>query len=143
MKKARDIMTPGADWIEDDRTVLHAAQEMAQNHIGAIPICDGQGRLQGMITDRDIVVKVVAMGMDPAATRVRDLADQPEVVTIGADDSVEEAMRTMQEHAVRRLPVIDGTTMIGIVSQADLAQALSDAKAGALVGAISSAPPNN
>lgn len=143
MTKARDIMSPVAEWIDLDLTVLDAAKRMARDDFGALPICNGQGRLQGMVTDRDIVVKVVAAGKDPARTRVSELADQPEVVTIGADDSIEEAMKTMKKYAVRRLPVIDGTELVGMVSQADLAKALPDKKAGDLVGAISSAPPNN
>lgn len=143
MTKARDIMTPSAEWIELDRTVHEAAKRMADDDFGALPICDGKGKLQGMITDRDIVVKVVAAGKDPANTKVADLATQPEVVTIGADDSIEEAMNTMKKYSVRRLPVIDGTQLVGMVSQADLAKALPEKKAGDLVGAISTAPPNN
>ena len=143
MTKARDIMTPTAEWIDLDMTVFDAANRMADEDFGALPICNGQGRLQGMVTDRDIVVKVVAAGKDPKTTKVSALADQPEVVTIGADDSIEEAMKTMKAYAVRRLPVIDGTKLVGMVSQADLTKALPDKKAGDLVGAISSAPPNN
>jgi CBS domain-containing protein len=143
MTKARDIMTPSAEWIDLDLTVIDAAKMMASEDIGAIPICNGEGRLQGMITDRDIVVKVLAEGRDPKKTKVRDLADQPEVVTIGADDSVEEALRTMKDHAVRRLPVIDGTTLVGMVSQADIARNIDETEVGHLVEAISAAPPNN
>jgi CBS domain-containing protein len=75
--------------------------------------------------------------------RLRDLVDGTEVVTIGADDSVEEAIRTMKDYAVRRLPVIDGNALIGMVSQADIARAVPDARIGDLVDAISTAPPNN
>ena len=143
MTKARDLMTPNPTWVETDVTVAAAAKVMAQADIGAVPVCNGEGRLQGMVTDRDIVVKVLATGKDPGTTKVADLADQGEVVTIGADDSVEEALRTMKEHAVRRLPVIDGTDLVGMVSQADVARALGDKQVGDLVDAISSAPPNN
>ena len=141
--KARDIMTPGADWIDIDLTVEEAAKKMASDDIGAMPICNGEGQLQGMITDRDIVVKVLAAGKDPSKVKVKELADQPEVVTIGADDSVEEALRTMKKHAVRRLPVIDGTELVGMVAQADIARNLPETKVGDLVDAISSAAPNN
>jgi CBS domain-containing protein len=143
MKTARDIMTPGADWIDLDLTVMEAAKRMADGDMGAMPICNGQGRLQGMITDRDIVVKVIAAGKDPNSTKVSELADQPEVVTIGADDPVEEACKTMKKHAVRRLPVIDGNELVGMVAQADIARELPETKVGDLVDAISSAPPNN
>ena len=143
MTTAREIMTPDVEWIEVDATVAEAAQRMADETFGALPICNGEGRLQGVITDRDIVVKVVAAGRDPESTTVGELADQPEVVTIGADDAIEEAISTMKKHSVRRLPVIDGNKLVGMVSQADIARALPDAKVGDLVGEISEAPANN
>ena len=143
MTTAREIMTPGAEWLDASTTVADAAKKLASEDYGAMPICDGQGRLQGMITDRDIVVKVIAEGRDPKSTTVGDLADQPEVVTIGADDPAEEVIRTMKGHGVRRLPVIDGKDLVGMVSQADVARALPDAKVGELVGAISDAPANS
>jgi CBS domain-containing protein len=87
---------------------------------------------------------VIAAGLDPTSVTVGQVAGgQGEVVTIGADDSAEDAIRTMKDHGVRRLPVIDGTDLVGMVSQADIARALPDAKVGDLVGAISDAPPNN
>ena len=135
MTTARDIMTEGADSVDSSTTVLDAAKKLASEDYGALPICDGD-KLQGMITDRDIVVKVLAKGLDPATTKVIDLV-QGEVVTIGADDPVEEAMRTMAEHQVRRLPVIDGTKLVGMVSQADLARSGDDSAVGDTVQAIS------
>ena len=143
MTTAREIMTPDVEWLELDVTVADAARRMAEESFGALPICNGEGRLQGVVTDRDIVVKVVAAGRDPEATTVGELADQGEVVTIGADDGVEQAIETMKKHAVRRLPVIDGHQLVGMVSQADIAKALPDAKVGDLVGEISEAPANN
>ncbi len=104
--------------------------------MGAMPICGEDGRLKGMITDRDIVVKVLGAGKDPSSTAAAELG-QGKPVTIGADDSVDEAMHTMTEHKVRRLPVIDGHDLIGIVSQGDLAANLDDAKVGDLIEAIS------
>jgi CBS domain-containing protein len=137
MTTAREIMTPGAEFIDSGTTVLEAAKKLAQDEFGALPICDGE-RLQGMITDRDIVVKVLAAGKDPASTKVIDLTkDQGELVTIGADDPVEEAARTMADHQVRRLPVIDGTKLVGMVSQADLARGAGDKTTGETVEAIS------
>jgi CBS domain-containing protein len=142
MTTARDIMTPDATFCPEDTTAADAARRMAQEDIGALPVCNAEGRLAGVVTDRDLAVRVVAEGRDPAQTRLADLLDGTEVVTIGADDSVEEAIRTMKDHAVRRLPVIDGTDLVGMVSQADIARAMPDAKIGDLVDAISSAPPN-
>ena len=142
MTTAREIMTPNAQFLETGATVLEAAQRMAREDIGAMPVCDG-GRLQGMLTDRDIVVKVLAAGKDPATCTVMEVASGGEVVTIGADDDVEEALRTMKDHDVRRLPVIDGDELVGMVAQADIARSMGDKQVGDLVGDISSAPPNN
>jgi CBS domain-containing protein len=85
------------------------------------------------------VVKVLAQGKDPGSTTAGELGEG-KPVTIGADDSVEEAINTMIEHKVRRLPVIDGHDLVGIVSQADVARHLGDEHVGKLVEAISSAP---
>ena len=135
MTTVRDIMTEGADSVDGSTTVLEVAKRLAAQDYGSLPICDGD-KLQGMITDRDIVVKVLAAGKDPATTKVGELA-QGEVVTIGADDTVEEAMRTMAEHQVRRLPVIDGTTLVGMLAQADLARSGDDEGVGDTVEQIS------
>ena len=140
MTTARDIMTPSVEFIDLNATVEEAAKKMATNDIGAMPICNKDRRLQGMVTDRDIVVKVLAAGKDPRQTKVSELADADEVVTIGADDSLEEALRTMKDHKVRRLPVIDGTAVVGVVSQGDIATHLPEGKVGDLVEAISAAP---
>jgi CBS domain-containing protein len=139
-KTARDVMTGGADCIGERDTIADAARKLAELDVGAMPICGEDDRLKGMLTDRDIVVKVIAAGIDPSSVTAADLADQPEVVTIGADDSVDEALRTMTEHKVRRLPVIDGHRLIGVVSQADLAKEIDKDKVGELVEAISAAP---
>jgi len=143
MTSARDIMTPDATYCAGDTTAADAARTMADEGVGALPVCDANGRLSGVITDRDLALKVIAEGRDPSSVRLDELLEGTEVVTIGADDSVEEAIRTMKDHAVRRLPVIDGTTLVGMVSQADIARTMPDAKVGDLVGAISSAPPND
>jgi CBS domain-containing protein len=139
-KTARDIMTPECACVGEDDTVLDAAKRLAELDVGAMPICGSDDRLKGMITDRDIVVKVLAQGGDPGSTRVGELATQDEVVTIGADDPIDEALRTMTEHKVRRLPVIDDQRCVGIVSQADIATNIDEEKVGDLVEAISAAP---
>ena len=139
-KTARDIMTPDCTCIGENDSLLDAAKRLAELDVGALPICGEDDRLKGMLTDRDIVVKVLAQGGDPSSTRAGELADQGEVVTIGADDSVSEAIKTMKEHKVRRLPVIDGHDLIGIVSQGDLAQNADEDDVGDLVETISAAP---
>ena len=142
MTTAREIMTPDATYCAEDTTAADAARKMAQENIGAVPVCNADGRLSGVVTDRDLAVQVVGEGRDPSTVTLSELLEGAEVVTIGADDSVEEAIRTMKDHAVRRLPVIDGTSLVGMVSQADIARAMPDAKIGDLVDTISSAPPN-
>jgi CBS domain-containing protein len=138
MATARDIMTGGAECIGENQTLEEAAKKLAELDVGAMPICGEDNRLKGMLTDRDIVVKAVAEGKSVAETRAGDLGDG-KPVTIGADDSAEEALKTMTKHKVRRLPVIDGHDLIGIVSQADVAANLPEEKTGDLVEAISTA----
>jgi CBS domain-containing protein len=137
-KTARDVMTGDAECIGENDSVADAAKRLAELNVGAMPICGEDNRLKGMLTDRDIAVKVVAQGKDPSTTKAGELG-QGKPVTIGADDSVDEALRTMSEHKVRRLPVIDGHDLIGIVSQADLARNIDEEKVGDLVEAISAA----
>lgn len=139
MSTAREIMTGDATCIGSDETLVEAARRMADLQVGALPICGEDDRLAGVLTDRDIVVRCVARGGDPASVRAAELADG-KPVTIGADDSVEEALRTMKEHGVRRLPVIDDQRLVGMVSQADVARHLPEDAVGDLVEAISSAP---
>jgi CBS domain-containing protein len=138
-KTARDLMTGGAECIGENETVVEAAKKMAQLDVGALPICGEDNRLKGMLTDRDIAVKVLAQDKDPSSTKAGELGEG-KPVTIGADDSVEEALQTMKGEKVRRLPVIDGHDLIGVVSQGDLATNISDEHVGDLVEAISAAP---
>lgn len=137
MNTAREIMTPGAECIGEDETVLAAARKMTDLGVGALPICGTDDRLKGMLTDRDIVVKVLGTGQDPATTMAGRLA-QGEAITIGADDEAAEILHTMAEHKVRRLPVIDGHRLVGMVAQADVARALPDPYVGDLLKALSS-----
>jgi CBS domain-containing protein len=136
-KTAREIMSSDAECVRESDSMLDAAEKMARLDVGALPICGEDDRLKGMLTDRDIVVRVLAEGKDPYGTTAGELADG-KPVTIGADDSAEEALRTMSEHKLRRLPVIDGHELIGIVSQGDLATALGREQVGELLETISS-----
>ncbi|WP_199832213.1 MULTISPECIES: CBS domain-containing protein [unclassified Streptomyces] len=137
MTTAREIMTPDATCIGADDSILDAAKKMTDLGVGALPICGNDQRLKGMLTDRDIVVKVLGAGKDPATCTAGEFA-QGEAVTIGADDDAAEIMRTMAEHKVRRLPVIDGHTLVGVVAQADVARSLPDPQVGELLEALSS-----
>lgn len=137
--KVRDAMTPGAECVGETQTLVDAARKMADLDVGSLPICGEDNRLKGMVTDRDIVVKVLARGEDPSTVTAGQLGEG-KPVTIGADDSLEEALRTMSEHRVRRLPVIDGHELVGMLSTADLVRSLPDESAGDLIQALSAGP---
>ena len=131
-------MTTDVEHIDENATALDAAKKMKELDVGALPICGTDERLKGMITDRDIVVHVLAEGKDPSSTKVIEVGEgDAQTVTIGADDSLEEALETMKRYQVRRLPVIDGQKMVGIIAQADIARQGSDAETGDTVQAIS------
>jgi CBS domain-containing protein len=135
-KTAREVMTPDCECVGEKETVLDAAKKLKELNVGSMPICGEDNRLKGMLTDRDIVVKVLAEGRDPTSTTAGELGEG-KPVTIGADDSIEEALKTMAEHKVRRLPVIDGHDLVGIVAQADIARNVDEDQVGDLVESIS------
>lgn len=127
MTTAKDIMHPGADWIPSHETLDRAAQLMRDLDVGALPIADAEERLTGILTDRDIVVGCVAMGHDPAKVTAAEMAHgTPRWIEAGAD--VDDVLHEMQEHQIRRLPVIENKRLVGMISEADLAQHLSDAQ---------------
>ncbi len=142
MPTAREIMTPDVTCVGENEDMLSAARKMAELGVGSMPICGNDNRLKGMLTDRDIVVKVLAAGQDPGKVTAGDLA-QGKPVTIGADDDVTEVLRTMSQYKVRRLPVIDGHDLVGIVAVADVARAMPDKPVGDLIDAISESGNNN
>ncbi|MFI6081015.1 CBS domain-containing protein [Streptomyces sp. NPDC051217] len=132
MTTAKDIMHPGADWIPSHETLDRAAQLMRDLDVGALPIADVDERLTGILTDRDIVVGCVATGHDPAQTTAAEMAHgTPRWIDAGAD--VDDVLHEMQEHQIRRLPVIENKRLVGMISEADLAQHLSDAQIAAWV----------
>jgi CBS domain-containing protein len=137
MTTAREIMTPDVTCIGEKESLAEAARKMAELDVGSLPICGEDNRLKGMVTDRDIVVKVLAKDRNPADCTAGELA-QGKPVTIGADDDAAEILRTMSEHKVRRLPVIDGHQLVGIVAIADVAKALPDRPVGDLIDAVTS-----
>jgi len=140
-KTARDVMSADCTCIGENDSVLDAARRLADLGVGSLPICGEDDRLKGMLTDRDIVVKVLAQGKDPSSVKAGELGvGDGKTVTIGADDSLDEVLRTMIDHKVRRLPVIDGRDLVGIISQADVATNVQEDKVGDLVEAISAAP---
>ena len=136
MANARDIMTADVTCVGENESLADAARKMADLDVGSLPICGEDNRLKGMLTDRDIVVKALAQGRDPNEVTAGQLAEG-KPVTIGADDDVSDILRTMGSHQVRRLPVIDGHDLVGMVAVADVARALSDRPVGDLIDAIS------
>jgi CBS domain-containing protein len=142
-RTVRDAMHEGCECVGENQSVLDAAKRMEQLDFGAMPICGQDDRLKGMITDRDIVVKVLAQGKDPATTMAGELA-QERLVFIRADAPIEHALSLMQEHKVRRLPVLDeDKRLCGMLSEADVATHMPEAKTGQMVGAIAAARPQH
>ena len=137
MVTAREIMTADAKCIGVNDTITQAAAKLRDLGVGSMPICGEDNRLKGMLTDRDIVIGCIAAGKDPNVMTAGEFGNE-KPVTIGADDSIDEAIATMKEHKVRRLPVIDGHDLVGMVAQADIARSISDDKVGDLVELISS-----
>lgn len=136
MTVARDMMTANPTCVRASDTVHDAAATMARLSVGALPICGEDDKLKGMLTDRDIVVKVLAEGKDVRAVHAGELA-QGTPVMVSVDADAREVLRTMSQHKVRRLPVLDGDRLVGIVAQADVARALDDPQVGDLVQALS------
>jgi CBS domain-containing protein len=132
----RDVMTSNPSTIEPSTTIVEAARLMKSEDVGAIPIVEGD-RLTGMLTDRDIVIRLVAEGKDPSSATAGKVASR-DLVTIDPEQTLDEALRLMGQHQVRRIPVCeeDGK-LIGIVAQADIARAGADAKTGEVVQQIS------
>jgi CBS domain-containing protein len=135
-KTIRDLMTSNPCSIEADKPVAYAAKMMRDEDVGLAPIVEGQ-KLIGTLTDRDIAIRVVAEGKDPESTTVREVATT-RLVTVDPEQDLDEALRLMAQHQVRRLPVVeeDGR-LAGVVAQADVAKHTSDEKTGDLVEQIS------
>jgi CBS domain-containing protein len=132
----REIMTANPSTIEPDKSIADAARIMKQEDAGVVPVTEN-GRLTGMVTDRDIAIRVVAEGKDPQSTTVREVAST-DLVTVDPQQDLDEALRLMAQHQVRRLPVVeeDGR-LVGVVAQADVAREGDDTKTGQVVQEIS------
>lgn len=135
----REVMTPDPATCKEDDTVLDAARAMRDGDFGADVVDDDAGNVRGILTDRDIVVRVVAEGKDPASTEVRE-AFTTEPTTLSPEASLDEAVAALREAHVRRLPVVEASKVVGIVSIGDLAQARDERSA---LADISAASPNN
>ena len=132
----RDVMTSNPCSIDAEKSVAYAAKMMKEEDVGLAPIVEGD-KLVGMLTDRDIAIRVVAEGRNPDQTKVSEVASN-QVVTIDPQQDLDEALRIMAKHQVRRLPVVeeDGR-LVGVVAQADIAREGDDSRTGELVEEIS------
>ena len=135
-KGIREVMSSNPSAIEADKSVADAAKLMRDEDVGLAPVVDGD-RLVGTLTDRDITVRVVAEGKDPQSTTVREVAST-DLVTVDPEQDLDEAVRLMAQHQVRRLPVVeeDGR-LVGVVAQADVARQADDRQTGEVVERIS------
>ena len=137
--RIRDVMTPNPQTLVESTTAREAAEAMRANDIGDVIVADDSGKVTGILTDRDIVVRVVAEGRDPRATRIGDISSHS-LTALGPDDPIRRAVELMRERAVRRLPVLEKGKAIGVVSIGDLALERDPASA---LADISAAPPND
>jgi len=134
-KKVRDAMTTQPRSAEPSQSLVEAARAMKLADIGSLPVVE-EGRLLAVLTDRDIVVRAVAEGVDLNVTLVGDIASR-EPVTVGPEEDLDEALRLMARHQVRRLPVVDEQRLVGVLAQADVATEAKASKTGEVVEEIS------
>jgi CBS domain-containing protein len=137
--KVREVMTDRPRCVSPDTPVSEAARLMESEDVGSLPVLDGD-QLAGVITDRDIVIRAVAKEKDPKGMPVREVATR-EVVTIGADEDLSEALKLMASHQVRRIPVVDDDNrLVGVIAQADVALEAKEKTVGEVVEEISRPP---
>jgi CBS domain-containing protein len=135
MASIRDLMTTNPTTCPPSATVVEAARVMKQEDVGSVPVVEGD-RIVGVVTDRDIVTRVVAEGGDTDSTTIGDIVSS-DLVTVVPDTSIDEALGLMSEHQVRRLPVVEDGRLVGIVAVADIARAADEEKTGEVVQDIS------
>ena len=119
LPRVRDLMTLAPVTIEPQASVVEAAKKMIQEEKGPLPVVEGDGRPVGILTDRDVIARVVAEGRDPGSVTVEDISTR-ELVTIGPDQGADEAALLMGEHRLDRLLVVEGERLVGIISEADI-----------------------
>lgn len=131
----REVMTPRPTSIASDATVVEAARRMVTEDVGSLPVVRGE-KVVGMVTDRDLVIHVLAKDLDPHLVPVSEVCTESPV-TIGPDDELDAALQRMAKDQVRRLPVIDSGRLVGILAQADVARTADPESTGRLVEEIS------
>jgi CBS domain-containing protein len=145
-KLAKDVMTPDPQCCSPETPLNEVANLMVECDCGEIPVVDSANRLIGVVTDRDIVCRIVAKGKNPSALTAQDAMTQP-VVAVTADTTLDEIVAVMEENQIRRVPVVDAQgCCCGIVAQADVAMVARESEVGELVREVSrdstSAGPN-
>jgi CBS domain-containing protein len=138
-RQARDIMHPGAECVGENDSVATAAQRMRDLGVGSLPICGTDDRLHGIITDRDITVKCIAEGRDPAQVRAGDLVEGT-LFWVDANADIGEVLNQMEDHQVKRLPVIESHRLVGMISEADLARHVDEHRLAEFVEKVYAAP---
>jgi len=137
--KVRDVMTDRPHCVTPETPVSQAAELMASEDIGALPVLEND-EIAGVVTDRDIVVRAVAKGKDPRGMPVREVSTR-EVITVGKEQDLSDALQLMATHRVRRLPVVnEENRLVGVVAQADIALIAREKTVGEVVGQISTPP---
>ena len=121
MMLVKDLMNPSVIVVEPGSTAALASRLISRHNVGALPVCGSDRRLRGVVTDRDIVLRCVAAEEDPAQTPVRDIMTRG-CVTVSPNDDCREATRLMSQRQVRRLPVVEGGKVVGMLSLGDLAK---------------------
>ena len=139
VRPVTEIMSTTVETVPGDTTLVEAGRRMARGDIGDVLVVDSSGALRGIVTDRDIAIRVVAEGQDPRNIRVGDVMSP--AMSVGPNANIEEAMNVMRQHDIRRVPVVDTTGRpMGVVSLGDLS---TSRKARSVLADISAAPPNN
>ncbi|WP_327117294.1 CBS domain-containing protein [Nocardia sp. NBC_01730] len=136
MTNAQEIMHTHAACIGVRDTMDTAAQRMRQLDVGALPICDGEHHPVGIITDRDIIIKVLGIGANPKTTTAGELAQGDELHTVDVGADIGDALALMEQHQIRRLPVTERGQLVGIITEADLARHLPEQTVGEFVEAV-------
>ena len=134
-KKVRDVMTQNPTYVSPTQPVTEAARIMRDEDVGSLPVVEGD-RVTGMVTDRDIVVRGLAEGRDASRLSVQDVASR-DVQTVDAEESLDDALGVMASHQVRRVPVVEGGRLVGVLAQADVAEHTKEKQTGELVQEIS------
>jgi CBS domain-containing protein len=134
-KSVREAMTASVSSVSPSQSLADAAEVMKGQNIGSVPVVE-EGRLKGIVTDRDIVTRAVAERRDPQSMQVEEIASH-DLVTVEADQDLDEALALMAHHKVRRLPVVEDGQLVGMLAQADVAMEARDARVGEMVGQIS------